>query len=349
MNLNGNKAKLSRKITRFKNWLGIILGSIALYLAVRRIEEPSFIIKSLYYIKSLWFILGIIFFIISRSLRVFIWKNVGNIPLKKGFWTFWAGELLTIVLPLRGGEVGRVLLLSKLSSIDSGIASTLVERISDIISLVIIGSFTLLFYNTDFLSRTRLVYFALFVLIILINIRIGYMLIRRQNLILNISSPKFKPLLNNLLNHIKNISKTIYELPTSTLFKISALAIGIWGFLILSTFFKLYSFSINPPIQMVLLYLILLNLGTSIPSLPASIGIFEYITILVLTKFKIKEELALSFALINHLSNIFVTVIIGIIGWYLWNRISYSSPEIASTGQTSTHAPQSVHNSGSMT
>jgi len=65
------------------------------------------------------------------------------------------------------------------------------------------------------------------------------------------------------------------------------------------------------------LLMIALQVGISLPSMPASIGIFEYICILTLGFFGIEESIGLSFGVLLHVIAFLPIIIGGLVSFWI--------------------------------
>jgi len=91
----------------------------------------------------------------------------------------------------------------------------------------------------------------------------------------------------------------------------------IWSMSALINHFMLLAFDITLPFTTAILLMIALQVGISLPSMPASIGIFEYICILTLGFFGIEESVALSFGILLHVIAFLSIIIGGLISFWI--------------------------------
>lgn len=92
----------------------------------------------------------------------------------------------------------------------------------------------------------------------------------------------------------------------------------IWATALLNNQLTLVAMQIQLPWVASLLLLISLQAGISIPSIPGSIGIFEYICVLALSVFKVEQAPALSFAIVLHMLVFIPITLFGLLSvWFL--------------------------------
>ncbi len=75
----------------------------------------------------------------------------------------------------------------------------------------------------------------------------------------------------------------------------------IWAVTALLNQLLLWSLSIEVPLAAPMLLLVVLQIGVRVPSSPGSVGVFHYLSVLVLTLFGVEKELALAYGVLLHL------------------------------------------------
>jgi glycosyltransferase 2 family protein len=83
----------------------------------------------------------------------------------------------------------------------------------------------------------------------------------------------------------------------------------IWVLSVFENYFAQIAFDLPAPVTAAVLVCIVNVLGMLIPSSPGYIGVFEYLTVLTLGLFAIDPSVALSYALVLH-----VTVFVPLVG-----------------------------------
>ena len=137
--------------TRFSRWMiviSVILAAVFLFLALRDLNWQIFFttLKNAQYaflpIVLLWSSLS--FLIRALRLRVLL-TNEKKLPLANVFWANMAGYLGNNILPARAGELVRAAYLARKNNIGASyaLAVGLVERLMDLIALIVLGSFAL--------------------------------------------------------------------------------------------------------------------------------------------------------------------------------------------------------------
>jgi glycosyltransferase 2 family protein len=109
--------------------------------------------------------------------------------------------------------------------------------------------------------------------------------------------------------------------------KLISLSVIIWLIAALINQFMFLALHIRLPFTAPILLMIALQVGISLPSLPASIGVFEFICILTLGFFGIDETTALSFGILLHLIAYLPVIIGGLFSfWIIQLGLSQKKP-----------------------
>ena len=136
-------------------WISFLLTGLFLYLAVRGLDWQAFVLalrKADYAYLPLMFLWGSCSYLIRALRWQTLLKAEKQIPLLNIFWANMAGYLGNNILPARAGEFIRAAYLSRENEISASFvfATGLVERLMDVIALIILGSVALSI--TDILS-----------------------------------------------------------------------------------------------------------------------------------------------------------------------------------------------------
>lgn len=296
--------------------IGIFIGIIALFLSFKDIEFERLFLSvkncNLYHMLA-----AIIFFFFSRSIRSVLWNISVGIDIKTALYTFWASDLIGIILPFRGGELSRIAFIAKVSNWESGITASFLERGLDLFFLALLA--VICSRHSSYINNispvNQGIILGLIAFILLISLKSGHGILLK---LFNKFSNKLPSSLKKLINFIMKITYYFHKISWKNFLIIMLLSGTGWLFALLSTYFRLLAFHYPHNINDIILYIVILNLGLSIPSLPAGIGIFEYITIVVFKTWGIEREDGLGFAFVSHFINIIIIVIVGLISWPLW-------------------------------
>ncbi len=140
--------------------VGILVSIVCSWLFARNIEWTSLIV-ALREANYVYIIPTIIIIFVSHYLRAFRWAEF-LIPIKKVsvlnlFSAHMIGFMANNVLPARVGEIIRPLIVARKEKvkITTSFATVVMERVFDMLSIIVIASFLFLFLPTDAFQSTR--------------------------------------------------------------------------------------------------------------------------------------------------------------------------------------------------
>lgn len=323
----------------------ISTGSVLLlgiFLATTDLKEMWLALKNANYI---FIFPGILTYFIAVGLRAVRWRlllsPIKPIPSKKLFPIVVVGYMANNILPFRIGEVIRSYFLHQKTSVNtaSGLSSILVERIIDALTLLLIigiaGLFVPLSQTLSGFSQLTgigekfivgillFTFLGLFLVMVLISFfhQVAQTIIAKVfsifpvplRLKLQVLSTRFFEGLNSL-NDWKIILKAF------------AISVPIWMFEAGLFFFVSLSLGLNEAfsnqlyaISASILVTGISNIGSSIPSAPGGIGLFELITretLVLMPGGNVLRPDAAAFAAIAHFCLLFPIILLGQL--FLW-------------------------------
>jgi uncharacterized protein (TIRG00374 family) len=315
--------------------IGIVFSVVFLYLAFRQVNVQE-MLAALKGANYLWLAPAVLFLFASLILRAIRWGYFVE-PLKKVkfhslFSAMMIGYAANNVLPLRLGEFMRAYAIGKSQRISksSAFATVIVERLIDVLSLLLILAVTILLFskqqsisnNNDIvlIKNSGYIIFGLTISVIFTMV----LLMERTETTIRILQ---RLLPERIFNIVQKIIRSFLQ--GFTVFKrsehylsIFLLSIMLWilyaGILYVSFFaFDFHTISdINVLASLVVL--VTVSIGIMIPSSPGYVGTYHYFCMQSLSLFNVPQSDALSFAIITHLlSNIPLTVV-GLI--YFWKE-----------------------------
>ena len=290
--------------------LSITLTTFFVWLIVRQINFTDLKL-TLFNAKKYFILAGVGSFIIGYSCRIKRWQLMLKLDNSNIRWHHCAGPLLSSfainnVLPFRSGDVMRAFAFNKQLNLSAGIvtATLFIERLLDLLMLLLILGITLTLFNLDThdftgVGSATFILIALGILLLLlcpkllapIVVAFGQFFLRLspklgQKIILEID----KGLLT--LNHLSKggmMLKLLFWsmvawLAEGFLFWFSALALS----------------DITNPVAS-WLALPIGTLATLIPSTPGYVGTFDYFTIRAMTELSNTVSASTAYALLVHL------------------------------------------------
>ena len=309
----------------FKLLIGIVLSVLLMYLAFTKVEI-SVVIESLKQTKLEYVLLGIGSFFLSLSVRSVLWKSLlaSNHPvnLYPLFRSIVIGQMGNNLLPFRGGEVLRIYSINKTSNVSVPVAlsSVAVERVLDLVSLVLFTGVLSLFIKIPDLLRASIAFIILCcfaVLSIMVYLANTSVLHKYVDWIMKFCPSKYRDSLEVVINNLIQGLSSLNSI--SLIFKIMTLSLICWGLVYFSVFFALQSYNLEVDWIMPLSVLVLLNIGMMVPTLPASLGVYQFFTVIALSYFSIDKNIALGLSFVIQAMDFIPSVLLGIIFLYREN------------------------------
>ncbi|QWE25001.1 flippase-like domain-containing protein [Polynucleobacter sp. AP-Elch-400A-B2] len=281
-----------------------------LYLTLGKLDFHQTLLQ-LNEVNLNWVIFSIITLIFDYAIRIFRWWLMfRSTDFKPPLWLcgryFLVGNALNNVLPLRAGDIYRIIQFSEKSRIPSGtvLATVAVERVYDICSLLV-----LLFLGISGEAGKSI--FASFPLEIQQAVKILTITCLIGALAMVFAPTPIRGLIE-LLNRFIPIPKKLFTFLMDSLLAIqNLLSLSRAIYLVLISLFAWFlealvygaiqaSLSLHLPINAMLISNTFATISTLFPSSPGYVGTFHYFAALSLAPFGVSPQSAASFALIMH-------------------------------------------------
>lgn len=324
-------------------WLGLIVSAAFVVLFFLTVDEVE-MAKALSTADYRYLIPAILLYFLTIYFRAIRWKYIlspiQHISNSRLIPVIIVGYTANNLLPARLGEVARAYYLGHREkfSVSTSLATILVERIYDGLTLIvlgIIGTIFILFTGLigDFTGTTALAWglgvtvtVFLFVLsiIILTLISIFPNLARFIIKLANVLPSRFRPLIQStIMSFIDGLLTLRHPRQHVALFVYS---LPIWilealMYFIIAVSFDIPSFFESPLLLIppILLVIAVSNLATALPSSPGAIGTFEFPAAATLTLVGITPGIAGAYTLTLHLALLIPITIVGICHLWLGN------------------------------
>jgi len=301
-------------------WTSILLGAFFLYLALRGLDWRAFIVT---FRNADYIYLPLIFLWGSSSywIRALRWRILlsaeKHISLPNVFWANMAGYLGNNILPARAGEFIRAAYLGKRNDISSSFvfATGLVERLVDVVALIILGSISL--------SMTRLLFGPLQValqtmsaisisglLVIIFLPRFGTQINKVVAALPWLDGPTGSKLTEFLKQFIRGL-EALHQIQRVVVFIL--LTTLIWTIDALGTAFLSRILHLSISLDQAFVLLAGLGLSSAIPSTPGYVGIYQFVAVVILEPFGISKTDALAFILFFQIVNLMTLLAWGIV------------------------------------
>lgn len=311
-----------------KNTLKLIVGFIIsfffLYLAFRKVHMER-LYEVLKQTKATYLIFALCVIFISHWLRAIRHRYLLN-PIKEIkhgslFSALMIGYGANTLLPAHLGEFLRAYIIGKRSGIagSSVLATIVVERIIDVLSLLILMGFVFLVYpfpEMIRLSAYLTLVFSIGMILFLVWLKLKpHVVIRFLGIITRFLSKRIR---DKLINIIDSFQKGIVAFENKRSYPIVfILSIVIWmGYAGLFVFgFYAFNFieAYDIPIGASLVVLVVTTISILVPSSPGYVGTYHWLCMIALGLFGIPESAALGFAIVIHAVSMIPVAFVGVV------------------------------------
>jgi uncharacterized protein (TIRG00374 family) len=262
-------------------------------------------------------------------MRAWRWQILAQ-PVKKvnaslAFSAMMIGYLGNNVFPFRAGEFMRAFVVAKRAdfAISSALATVVVERVLDMLMLLFFFTLSLLFFPVPGLMRQAgiltliaFVFLVIFLLFLLIQREKALSLAGWVLRVLPINwRTKTLRIIDGFADGLQIFRKSEHYL------LVIVWTVVLWAlyFTIIYVSFYIYEF-LTPQYPMLekspliasTVILVLTTTGIAIPSAPGAVGTYHGVCIFGMQLFGVSSEIALSYAILLHLSNFLPMSVIGI-------------------------------------
>ncbi len=338
---------MSAKVDR-KLWLGIGISIVCIVLLLLKIDFSK-LLEAFRAMDCRYLFPAVAFTFISYYCRAVRWRFL-LLPIKKTlmdnlFAATIIGYMANNLLPARLGEFVRAYTLGEKERIDkSAVFATLVlDRLFDgftVLLILLIAFFTVtLPSGMEKVQRglvmggyvTLALYVAVIVFLVVLK-RFTFLTLQFIRKLLrpfpDVIAERVIPVLGSFIEGLR-LSSRITDLMALFL---SSLV--IWFFAVLPVDMVLRSFGITLPITASMFIMVFLVFAVMVPASPGYIGTYHYACVTGLGAFGIRDEKALSIALVIHAINFFPVILAGF--YYLWrDNLSLKKLRLASSQQES--------------
>ncbi len=328
--------------------LGLALSALCIYLAIRGVSLPA-LVTALATAQWGWVAFAVLVVLVGSALKAWRWQTLffpDRIPFGRGWSVFLIGQMLNIVLPARAGEIGRIYYISRDPSVTKAkaLSTVLVEKMVDVAMLALAYGVAAAWLATTPIDSQQWLRGAGQGLLPLAAVAIAVLLLfayagRRAwawaRRLLRPLPLKWQRTLDAAAGQMIDAFEVLRHGPTSA--KVWMASLSIW-FLSAWTnvlLFKAFHLPLSAGVSVFLL--VVLMSGVAVPPLPGNLGVFPYLSQVVLTLFGIERGLALAYGIALQAVAYLPLVVAGtacLIGehWRLRNEGTHPGHE-AATGE----------------
>ena len=304
---------------------GLLFSLLFMALAARKVDWTQ-VFLSVRKANIAWLLAGLVFILGTYVLNAVRWRMVARkaFPLRTGdaFSYIMIGFLANMVMPLRLGDVTRGVLAARETGARTVtvLATMALERIMDVatillLALVVSGKMAIPApIRLAAMSFAWAVALAVFLFLSLLLLPEA---LKSKLLAIGERVPK-RPLAfaRGLVRQFKAGVGSLLD--AGLLARCLAMSILAWAVFSVATLFDLYAFSFALPWPAAVFVVVVVNLGSAIPSSPGFIGVYHYLVVLALGVWAVPKSEALGYALATHGLTLLFYLVVG--GACLWHK-----------------------------
>jgi uncharacterized protein (TIRG00374 family) len=308
---------------KWQVWVGIVFSLVFLGLALRGVDLLQ-MVTALSRVNVFILALGVASYVGSAAAKAVRWQLLLGgrqvPPFTRVFSILSIGLMVNAFLPARLGEFARAYLLGEAEA-DSKVyilGTIAVEKVTDLLSLLLLLALLLIQMPLPAWLADPARGMAL-VLVFLVPCFI--LVVWQKDFVLRLVelASRFLPLawrewlVQQTYNGLDSLK--VMRRPR-ILFGLFCWSMIVWMVSALTNYLIFLALKITIPILASLLLLAVLQVGTTVPSSPGRIGVFQYLVILTLSIFTLDKNLALGYSVALYLVIYVPIALLGV--WGLW-------------------------------
>ncbi len=309
---------MSRPNHAFRTWMGVGISLLFLALAFRRVQWAE--VTASWSSASVWGMLGgTLLLVLAWVVAALRWKVIltpsPTVTVRDTFSFITIGYLANTILPLRLGDLARATLIGRQRriGISRALGSMALERLMDLVALLSIMLLLMAVMEIPLTIRAGVATMAGGAAVLLIGLVVLALNRSRLSLLENLLNRLLPgPVVARVVAIVDRFSHGLepFRRPR-LLLAVFLLSVGVWAITGLATYAWLMAFKLELPWFAGLFVLVVINLGSAIPSSPGYIGVYHFLAVLALSVWKIDHGPALAYAIGTHALNMLANVGLG--------------------------------------
>ncbi|HVM18205.1 MAG TPA: lysylphosphatidylglycerol synthase transmembrane domain-containing protein [Gaiellaceae bacterium] len=308
--------------------VGIAVTAALVAVAARAID-PGEVVEGVRSSDARWLAPAVAAFCAAALLRATRWRAMfvaGERPrLRAVLAAMLVGDLFNNVLPARAGEAARVFALHARSGVSRAqiVATVVLERVFDVLVLLLMLAVALpLLPDVTWLraaawlgAAVGVAAVAAVVVLRVFGERPLRALLRPLRRVRFVPRDRLEQAPENAVRGLAALTRP------SVAAAAAALTAAAWSCVVVCAWLLTRAFDLDVPPGAALLVTVATALGMTVPSAPASLGVFEAAAVVALAAFGVPAPQALSYALVLH-ALMFATLVAGGLAVLAWGRVS---------------------------
>ena len=300
--------------------LGVIIGGVSLYLALRNVSFQEFT-KALIdadYSYLAWALVSVAMNTLAKSTRwqVLLGKQGSGVSLRQNIMVLLAGQALNTLYPARIGDLTRAYLIGNLGPGKVFVLGTIIlEKLLDMLLYTLLFLLLLLllplpdWINKSVYSVTSITLVGL-LLVFIVSYRVESFVQLFEKLIARFPGKMAERAMDWIRSGLASFA--VFK-EQGELVKLAGWSVIVWATAILTNHLTLLALNIQLPITASILVLVVLQVSLSLPSIPGRIGVFEYLCVLSLAVFGIGQASAFTYGILLHIVALLPSTLLGLV------------------------------------
>jgi uncharacterized protein (TIRG00374 family) len=303
--------------------LGMLVSAAFLFLAVRGIAWHEFA-AAMRATRYVYLIPAVAFTMLGHFSRSLRWKYMMD-PIKRcGIGSLWSATAIAFMvnnlLPARLGEFVRAFAIGRSERVSrsASFATIVYERVVDVFVLILLLWYCMVTISgPEWLARSA----EILILFNLLLLALLFAMVRWR--------VRFRALLGKVLRALPDATRG--RLDTSadsfidglgvvtqprSLLPIALLSVVVWGCAVLGIYFCVLAFGFRVPFLASVFLIVVVSIGSMIPSAPAFLGTMQYACVIGLAAFGVQRADALAYSAVYHATQFFPITLVGL--YYAW-------------------------------
>jgi uncharacterized protein (TIRG00374 family) len=303
--------------------VGTVFSALFLYLALRGTDWGAFA-AAFEGIRYGYLVPAVFFTLLGHYSRAHRWKYM-MLPVKRiPIGPLWSATAIAFMVnnlfPARIGELVRAYTIGRSEEVSksAAFATIVYERVVDVTALILILWFCLLRLPGPAWLRQSTV-----VLIALNGALLGalYWMVRYRGSFASFVAKLTSRWPGRTGERTREAADAFVDglgvvTDARAVPPIAALSIPVWGSAVLGIYFTTLAMDLHLPVMASLLLIVIITLGSMIPSAPAYVGTLQYACVVALGFYDVDRSHALAYSTVYHATQFFPITLVGL--YYAW-------------------------------
>jgi len=304
------RSKLPLKVTlrSVRLWVGLAISALTLFLLLRGITWDD-VIATLLQVQIQYVVLALLTVLVTIAAKVerwrlLFWPQHRQVHWVRLFFILLAGQLINFAFPGRLGDVARVYYVGQDGQVRHAhvVTTIAVEKMLDLImTLALLALLLPLMSVPGWLqdSTQGLLGITFLLLLVLVTMTLmGQRIFPLLTWPLRLLPHRFQ---EPARHHLELAMEGLKALRQGRILAgVAFWSIVAWTSSVITNYLVFLGFELVLPWQAALFLLLVLMLGSAVPSSPGKVGVFHYLTVLGLIPFGVGKPVALGIALVLY-------------------------------------------------